>query len=166
MPIKIKMRVRVPKELLSSAKVVDEIARAQRQQTAPELKKLFKQTVDGWKTPPDFSQTQAIGPNRISISVFTSGPNAGKYALVNEGSPPHIIRPRRGGMLRFQTGYRAGTRPRMLSSRAYQRFGNYISTGIVHHPGFDARKFDETVAEEHGPQFEKDMQDAIKRAAP
>jgi len=64
-------------------------------------------------------------------------------------------------MLRFQVGYRSATRPRVLSSRAYSRFGNYVSSRGVNHPGFEAREFTKTIAEEYEDTFVHDMQDAI-----
>jgi len=166
MAVSIKVKVIVPKEILNVQRVVDEIAKAQRDKTAPDLKRMFKQTVEGWKNPPDFSQKQRISPSEIAMAVFASGSNADKYTLVNEGSPKHPIVPRQARMLRFRTGYRAGTQPRVLRSQAYQRFGNYISTMIVpNHPGFKAREFDDTIAKEYKRTFEKDMQEAINRGS-
>lgn len=170
--IRVKMRVRVPKEILNSAKVVKEISHTMSTKTGPELRKQFDKTIEGWDTTPqahhqmgpvNFQNHYFFGTQVLRAEVFTYSK---KYALVNEGSPAHIITPRRGGMLRFRTGYRAATRPRIIGSSSPSRFGNYISAQIVHHPGFEARKFDETIAEAYAPQFEQDMQDAIKRATP
>lgn len=96
------------------------------------------------------------------MSVGPSGQHADQYALVNSGSPPHTIQAQRGGLLKFQRGYRASTSPRMLSSRAKHRFGGFVSTPLVHHPGFEAREFDTEIAELFKPIFEADMQEAMK----
>jgi len=84
---------------------------------------------------------------------------------VNAGSPPHEIRPKSGGMLRFQPGYRAATKPGRLMSQSSQRSGPHISARAVRHPGFAAREFDLAVAEEIGPRFAEDIQDAIRIGA-
>lgn len=163
MALRIRIKVTVPKEVFNSQAAIERIARAQREKTAPALKRYFSQTVQGWQNPPDWSQRQTITPHSIAMAVFASGQNADQYRLVNEGARPHAIFPRRmGGMLRFQPGYRAGTRPRTLQSQAFSRFGGFISTGSVQHPGFEPRAFDEAVAEAHYDDFVSDMQAALK----
>jgi len=90
------------------------------------------------------------------------------YALVNAGSPPHPIYPRKGGFLRFKPGYRPATTPGQLRSRRAYRSGKYViarSISDPEHPGFEARNFDELVAKEYDPQFVKDMQEAVNSVA-
>ena len=162
MGINIRITVKVPETVFESKFIVDNIARAQREKTAPKLTQLFGKTVVGWRNAPEFSRKQKISTNFISMSVFPSGLGAEQYTLVNEGAQPHIIAPRRAGLLRFQTGYRPSTKPRFIGSRAFTRSGRFIGARIVSHPGFEARKFDEAIAEEHLPEFVQDMQNAIK----
>jgi hypothetical protein len=64
-------------------------------------------------------------------------------------------------MLRFRPGYTAGTRPRVLSSVAPKRYGEFIRTGRVNHPGITARDFDVEVAEQIYPDFVETVNDAI-----
>lgn len=161
MAISVQVIVKAPEVLLNSEVVRLKLEQAMRKKTAPDLQKQFKKTVTGWKHPPDFSQKFINQTNYISVTVWASGTNAEQYALVNYGSPPHDITPRRGGLLRFQPGYRSATRPKMLSSRAPQRSGAFVSTFSVKHPGFEAREFDIAVAEEIAQRFVEDMQDAI-----
>lgn len=166
MGISIQVKVTAPEILLNSAVIIEKISQAQRQKTAPDLKKQFGKTVQGWKHPPDFSQKFIKRPGYISVTVWASGPNKKQYALVNYGSPAHTITPRRrGGILRFQRGYRAATRPKILSSRAPQRSGDYVTSYAVHHPGFEPREFDLAVAEEIALRFAEDMQEAISIGA-
>jgi hypothetical protein len=162
MAISVQIKVDVPDSLLDDAAVRDEIERALRNQTAPDLRRQFDKTTEGWDNRPNFSQRFASRNDYISATVYTTQE---QYGIVNAGSPPHTITPRRGGMLRFQPGYRAATRPRTISSRAKSRSGSVISTKSVNHPGFEARDFDVTIAEEILPRFEEDIQDAIARAA-
>jgi hypothetical protein len=167
MAIRIQIKVTVPKEIFNSAKAIQAIAEAQRKQTAPDLKQLFAETVQGWNNPPIWGQHQTITRNKISIAVYPTGDNAQQYEWVNNGTRAHDIFPRNaGGMLRFRTGYTPSTRPRILSSRPFNRFGPYMSWAMVHHPGIrDPRAFDETIAEQYADQFEQDMQDAIDLGA-
>lgn len=160
----IEITVTVPASIINADKVRQAIIDAQNRITKQKLTNLFKQTTEGWKTRPAISSRRIDTSNQLGIRVFPSGAGADTYALINEGARPHTIRPRRARMLRFQTGYRAGTKPRILSSQAYVRSGKIISTGIVHHPGFEAREFTQTIAAEHAQEFEEDMQDAIAGA--
>ena len=165
MSLSIRVNVTVPKEILNAANVRGEIEAALRNQTAPDLLKMFRGTVNGWVRRPDFSQKFSIGAHRLAVTVFPSGTHADTYALVNAGAKPHTIRRRRAPTLRFQTGYRPATSPRILSSRAASRFGNVVTPLEVRHPGFKGREFDAEIAEQYQPQFEKDIQDAINRGA-
>lgn len=166
MAISVKVTVTAPKTLLNEAVIRDKIEQALRRQTEPDIKRQFQKTVEGWKHPPDWSQKFTNQANYISVAVWASGANKEQYALVNYGSPAHTITPkRRGGLLRFQPGYRSATRPKILSSRAPQRSGEYVTAFAVKHPGFSPRHFDEAVAEEIAPRFVKDVQDAISLGA-
>lgn len=162
----------VPRNILSVESVMNEIRHTMSTKTARELRDLFEKTTEGWSNTMNpqsgfdevrWKTKSHFGPRSNSVRVFTYSK---KYAIVNEGSPRHPITPRHGKMLRFQSGYSAATRPRKIWSRRPFRFGNEIITPIVpDHPGFEGRKFDETIAEEYGPTFEKDIQDAINRGA-
>jgi hypothetical protein len=157
----IEINVTVPKEIINVEKVRQAIIDAQERKTKPALVRLFGRTVDGWDHRPQFVSRRIDTSSQLGIRVYPSGPNADQYKLVNEGARAHIIRPRRARMLRFQPGYRAGTKPKSLSSQHYQRSGQIVSTGLVHHPGFEAREFTQTIADEHSEQFSADMQQAI-----
>lgn len=166
MPLRIRATLHVSGKLLSDPEVRNAIAHMQLGKTAPDVKRLFAKTVRGWHNKPDWLQHQEITANRIAIQVWAGGRNADQYQLVNFGSPAHPIRPiNPGGFLRFQRGYHASTRPRVLSSRAYRRYGPFVSRRSVAHPGFEERAFDETIKEEYYDTFVQDMQNAINEAA-
>jgi len=160
----IRITVTVPKEILNVQAVQQSIQKTMRSKTGPELKKEFEKTTEGWKNKINFSKDFKFSSNLLSTRVFPSGAGAETYALVNAGSPPHKITQRRSP-LRFQTGYTPSTSPRVLSSRANRRFGQVRVTSSVRHPGFKAREFDDTIAEEYGPVFERDIQAAIDRGS-
>ena len=162
--MKIRVTLTVPKSVLDAQNVVNAIAAKQRTNTAPDVKHLFRQTTVGWHDPPGWGQKQTILRDSIGMEIHSSGPNSDQYALVNAGSPRHNI-PLQPGFLSFQRGYTPSTRPRVLSSRAYVRFGpRYSGVMQVHHPGFEAREFDQEIAERYKDTFRDDMQDAINSA--
>jgi hypothetical protein len=160
----IRITVKVPEIVLNSDFILTRISQKMKSKTGPDLRALFRRTVEGWDNPPDFSQKFHVGRDYCSTTVWPSGRNKNQYNLVNEGSPPHIILPRRARMLRFQVGYRAATKPRVIGSSAKQRFGPYTGSAGVAHPGFEAREFDSAIAEEYQDTFAADMQDAINVA--
>lgn len=160
----IKITVTVPKEIVNVERVRQAIIDAQERRTKPALVRLFGMTVDGWKTRPEFRSRRIDTTSQLGIRVYAAGAGADTYALVNGGARPHTIRPRRAPLLRFQRGYRAGTRPRRLQSSAYARSGEFVTALLVKHPGFEAREFTQTIADEHKSDFEHDMQDAIRQA--
>lgn len=160
----IRISVKVPKEIINVERVRQAIIDVQNTRTRQKLVQLFGRTVQGWHDRPDFHSRRVDTTSQLGIRVFADGPNAKQYALINGGARPHIIQPRRARVLRFRPGYRAGTRPRVLSSTAYQRSGDFVSANVVHHPGFTAREFTDVIAETHEPEFEKDMQEAISSA--
>lgn len=165
MALRVSIQLTVPKEILNPQSVINEITRVQKSKTAPDVQKLFRKTVVGWKNPPTFSYRQGTRRDSIWVTIYTAfGRNAEQYALVNVGAKPHEIHPiNPGGWLRFQRGYHPSTRPRVLSSRAYMRYGPYSSARMVHHPGFEAREFDQAIADEYTDTFQDDMQDAVNR---
>ena len=170
MSLRIQMKVTVPKEILSVEAVRRSIADKLQHKTAMDLKTLFRGTTYGWSNKPTWRQKFTDHAAELSEQVYASGPNADQYALVNEGASPHDIPPH-GRFLRFQTGYRASTRPRVLSSRRNYRSGPFVLAkgvggrfGGKFHPGFEARKFDETIAEEYFDTFYHDVQNAISEA--
>ncbi len=157
----IEITVTVPKEIVNVEKVRQAIIDAQERKTKPALIRLFGRTVDGWDHRPQFVSRRIDTSSQLGIKVYPIGPNADQYSLVNQGSPRHVIRPRRARLLRFRPGYKAGTRPKSLSSTHYQRSGDLVTAREVHHPGFEAREFTQTIADEHKSDFEHDMQQAI-----
>lgn len=165
MPFNIKIKITLPKKLFADIKVRDTIARKQRDTTAPDLLRMFKDTTNGWETKVVFKDKQIINSRRIAMQVAPFGRGKGIYSLVSLGAPEHPIPPKHG-FLRFQTGYRSATRPGQLISSMKRRFGKQISTlRTINHPGFQARNFDKFIAEQYAPKFVEDMQDAINRVA-
>lgn len=160
----IKITVTVPKEIVNIEKVKQAIIDAQNNRTKPALMRLFGQTVQGWKDAPQFRSRRVDTSSQLGILVYPDGPNAAQWELVNAGARAHEIRPRRARILRFQRGYRAGTKPHSLHSSAFARSGAFVTSRLVHHPGFEAREFTQEIADEHEADFASDMQQAIADA--
>lgn len=167
MPISVEIKVTVPKEVFKIEAWRRRVEHVQSQKTGPELQALFRKTVTGWDHKPRFYKRKHITAYQIGVIVHPAKEKAGEiYALVNEGAKPHLIRPRTRKFLRFQVGYRSASRPRFIGGRRKTRFGRFISTPLVRHPGFQAREFDSAIAEAYGPTFFKDMQDTFRFGQP
>lgn len=162
MSLRIRMRVTIPKQVYDAAAARQRLINALRHQTVPDLVHYFDGTVEGWQNKPTWGVRENFTAHSLSEFVYAQGAGAEQYALVNNGSPAHLIQPRTAGFLRFQPGYRAGTRPRTLTSRSFARFGKFVSAGEVQHPGFEAREFAQTIADTYYPQFVEDMQAAMR----
>lgn len=161
----ITVKVTLPGKKFANRKWFDEMARTQRQTSVPRLRKLFEKTVFGWSKKPGFGWSQRRTFDEMSITMYPTGQYADIWNLVSSGSPAHVIKPRKGGLLSFRPGYRAATRPgSLMSSRAY-RSGKTVAAKIVNHPGFEARNFPELIAEEYRNPYVNDMQDALNRVA-
>lgn len=162
----IEFNVTIPRKKFASKKWIEAIRSKQRAKSLPMLRKLFRETVNGWSNKPTFAFAQTRTSDELSIRVFSSGQYGPIWDLVNEGSPPHSIDPKEpGGFLRFRPGYRAATRPGQLRSGRKHRSGKYISSKHVDHPGFAPRKFTELIAKEFSDKYYKDMQDAVLEVA-
>lgn len=163
----IKVNTFVPKGRLQFQIFEREITEAMRAKTRPEIRALFKGTVEGWANKPVFRGTiKSVRGRFIRLLVQPTGPNKDQYSLVSTGSPPHTIRPRFSGRaLIYKKGYRAATRPRSLKSRAPGRFGPTIIRKFkVDHPGFEGRDFPQQIVERYTPIFVDDMKKAIAKA--
>lgn len=162
----ISIRVDLPKVDFAKKKWLDKIASVQRRESVRQLRALFNKTVYGWSTKPRMGYVQTKSANEIVLRVYPVGEGSDIWNLLNAGSPPHPIYPRRpGGILRFRTGYRAATVPGQLQSRRKYRSGPTVTRPYVNHPGFEPRRFTELIAEEYANQYAIDMQAAVTAAA-
>lgn len=165
MPLRVKLSIEIPTKNMADIHIATALAQKQRNVTAQEVIRDFEGTVEGWVERPEFHYRSIVNSQRIAVQVFPYGRGKSKYELVNAGSPSHIITARRpGGFLRFQTGYRSATTAGSLSSRSKYRFGGFMRTYSVNHPGFEARDFPKLIAAKNADKFALDMQDAVNEA--
>lgn len=161
MPISIKVSVKIPELVIDSALVRHMIERKMETKTGPDLQKEFKKTVEGWSNPPPFNPHVYHGTSLKTV-VYTESE---RYIFVNNGTSAHRITPKGArGLLRFQPGYRAATRPGVIGSSRPSRFGDHTSSRGVYHPGVEAREFDRVISEGYAETFVEDIQDAISMA--
>lgn len=136
-----------------------------------EMKKEFEKTTKTWKHKPKFEILRSIPfsieSGKVEVAVMTDDEI---YGYVDQGTKPHIIRPKkRGGRLYFKWGgpgsYKAKTVPGVIGSRAGGATGSMVAFPYVMHPGTEERGFDKIIAKYMQPRFKKKLQEAMKRAA-
>lgn len=172
--MRIKVSVTVPKDYLKDINFQSIIARTQRHITVPEVLKMFHETVEGWKNPPNFGYTQIINSARVQVDIGPKGTFGGNnsplkiYNWVTLGTDPHpITAKRKRGFLHFQhgDGYIRSTKPGSLLSGPNANTGDWVVKRSVNHPGIkEPRMFHELIANEYEPKFRDDMQSAINEA--
>lgn len=101
---------------------------------AEAVKADYELTVKGWNDPAEFT----IVEQGDAIIVGTDDK---VWGLVNKGTPPHIITPKRGKVLVFGVGGRPKTTPGKLTSGAGSKGSTVIIRPRVNHPGTKARNF-------------------------
>lgn len=146
-----------------------ELARAL-QQTGKAIKVDFDSTTATWKRKVDFDTTEKLGAGEPVMSVRVDTGNE-VYAYVNDGTRPHVIQ---AGIytgksdkraLAFPSSFKPKTTPGRIGSGPGSSSGPTLFAPMVHHPGTEARKFDEAIVKERRPWFEKKVEQAMKSAA-
>lgn len=87
------------------------------------------------------------------------------YGYVNNGTKPHIIRPKRSKYLRFQSGYKAKTRVNIIGSIPGGAFGNDVFANAVRHPGFVGRNFIKAIQKRRQKTIEQEISQGIAEVA-
>jgi hypothetical protein len=88
-----------------------------------------------------------------------------RYLFVDQGTRPHVIRPRKAKVLAFPTSYTPKTRPGEIGSGHGSKGGPTVYAQEVHHPGTKPRKFSEGIAERSKDTVEGILQEAMQKAA-
>jgi hypothetical protein len=122
----------------------------------------FQKTVKTWEHKPSFRKD---GPRQTGAGLEVSVSTLHEiYTYVTRGTRAHPI-PRTGRtFLRFQRGYRAKTRSRVIGSRAGGGFGPIVVARAVQHPGTQARDFDIEIARRRQKNHENLIRLAIRRS--
>lgn len=148
--------IKVPKGLLVNPQ---KMARAIKNGFDSEAKRVesdLAATVNTWNDPAEFT-IQSAGPYVRRITTTHA-----VWVMLNKGTRPHIIRPKNAKVLTWMgNNYRAKTRVRQLKSLKGGNNNTIIYAKEVHHPGTEAREWDETAAEKSRRFFPATMQRAI-----
>mgnify|MGYP000347792310 CR=1 FL=1 len=132
--------------------------------TGKGMKADFESTTRTWKRKPKFTISK---PKRSggAYEIFVGTDNL-IYLFVDEGTKRHLIRPKkRGGVLRFKTGYVARTIPRVLHSGGGGSGSSWASAKVVRHPGTKPRRFSFIIQLKWQDSFERRMRAATEKAA-
>lgn len=98
----------------------------------------FEATTQGWEHNVAFTAT-------AERDGYTVGTDDEIYGYVDQGTRPHVIVG--APVLRFQSGYKPKTAPRVIGSGGGGATGGIVYTRRVNHPGTEAREFSQTIAE-------------------
>lgn len=119
----------------------------------------FDVTTQTWKSRPSFE----IERRGNDTAVFTANKI---YLFIDEGTTPHVIRPKNGKVLVFPGGkYTPKTRVRAIASRPGGSSGESVAAKVVHHPGTDAREFSDVIQQKWQKRYPEIMQRSINAAA-
>jgi hypothetical protein len=119
----------------------------------------FEVTSQTWKHQPSFTIKASPGERVISTADEI-------YGYVDQGTRPHVIRPRAGKRLRFSPGGRAKTSPGQIRSGSGARGSGVVWAKQVNHPGTKARNFSKAIAAKWRKLLPQQMQRAIDAEVP
>lgn len=131
---------------------------------AKKIKREFEKTTATWEHKVDFREHVHLAPSYSVMSVQIETDDE-IYGYVSNGTKPHEIRPKKkGGVLAFQSGYKAKTSPRQIGSGSGGSFGDTIFRASVQHPGTEARRFPEVIYQSRLKAFYNRMGIAWRKA--
>lgn len=134
-------KVVVPKKLIVDparmARTITNTLNAQ----AKAIKADFGVVAQTWEHDPGFV---VESPSPYERFIGTADP---VFAILNTGTRPHAILPRRGTHLVFNTPFRSKTLPRTIASGPGYVGPNRVFSRGVEHPGTAAREWDTTIAQ-------------------
>lgn len=109
------------------------------EQIERETKRLLNETTKTWTRRP---QPIVLTETRGNELTVLAGMDSRIWNMLNVGTRPHIIVPRRARMLRFRSQYAAKTTPGALRSDPGGASGDLVFRRMVRHPGTRARRWD------------------------
>jgi hypothetical protein len=119
-----------------------------------------------WNHKPVFFElkTQAAGGALFGSEIRITT-NDAIFRFVDQGTRPHMIRPRKpGGVLAFQAGYARKTYPGYITSVKGGKFGPMRYARAVRHPGTKPRHFSETITKKWQAKAGTLMERRVKMA--
>ena len=116
----------------------------------------FVETTESWNHKPVFQRRATVD----GVEVYTDDEI---FRFVDLGTKPHDIYPRNAPRLRFQSQYTAKTTPGNIASRSGGKSGPFVFAKKVRHPGFEGRKFTETIMRRRQALLKKRIDDGLSK---
>lgn len=160
MPVKMGFKAVIPKNPLFKGDV-NKVLRGAVDKARKPIEGDLNAVTATWNHKVKFKVRWTTAGNNIGVTITT---NDKVFAYVNDGTRPHVIQPRTAGRLAFKSDYIAKTTVGSLNSRRGGKSGPTVYAKLVHHPGNEARKFDELIAKKHKDTLQKEVDAAIKKA--
>lgn len=127
-----------------------------------DVKADFEKTTRTWKHKPIFRIAAKSTASEASVNVSTTDKI---YGYVDQGTRPHIIRPRRARFLNFSSKFKPKTKVRKITSTSGMTGKRDVFAKVVHHPGTEAREFAQEIQAKWQPKLKTRIESAINRAA-
>lgn len=163
-----KIKKNIRQEMTRQFRLLIDEAEAEMAIIGQELVADHEEAVADWEHKPQFSFTQRIAPDKISVEILVFGKYAKIWQYVDQGTKPHEILPRPENptqRLAFQTGYSAKTAPvAQFHVGTGARSGQWVSAKAVQHPGTKARKFTKTFSDDLQREMARRIENAFRRA--
>lgn len=125
-----------------------------------EVRTDYERTVKTWKHKPIF--VIKWNSDRTGATVGTDNDI---FGWVDQGTKPHVIKPKGNYPLRFTVGGKPKTRVMSINSYPGSKGTKSVAARTVHHPGTKARKFTKVILRAHKRMFAKRVQQEITRMA-
>lgn len=132
--MRIRLKPILPRNKLVDADQAGEAIERALDRNAAETFAEYQKIVATWNTQVNFT----IHKTKYGRSV---GTRSKIFLYVDQGTRPHVIRPKKGKVLKFATGGRPKTKPKIISSYKGAQGTDWHSAQQVQHPGTEARKF-------------------------
>src|SRR5574340_337694 len=117
----------------------------------------FYTTTRTWTRQPKFSIKHQRNSGQWDI-----GTDDEIYGYIDEGTKPHIIRPRNKKALSWGAPFKAKTRPGYIGSNMGRRGKKRVTRKIVHHPGIRARGFVRAINDKWEDEWPRQLGRAIR----
>jgi hypothetical protein len=95
---------------------------------------------------------------------YLVGTNDDVWNMLDKGTPKHVIRAKRGRVLRFGSGFAPKTRPGFVGSTAGTKASGAVFRRQVNHPGTAARSWSKLIAAKYRVQLQRYISARIKEA--
>lgn len=152
---------------LDFAQIVAEVGAEMDSTVKPVLIEEHAKITADWAHKVEFKARKVMTEKMIAIDVWATGENKAIWRYVNEGTKPHVIRPRRAKSLRFRWGGPGSYKPKTAVGGGYG--GPGVPSGperhfmYVNHPGNDAREFEKHIANKMRTWYRGRIEAAFKR---